>query len=867
MINQRDSHGRTPLHDACASGCPESVNYLLKAGADITAVDNNKRTPLHACAEFSDEQKIWTLLSRQNKASGHSIRDRFRPARSRSPSYEPWYAASRRGPSKVICSWTIPSTKQDSLNIGLVVRYLLSAGSVAGAEDSDRRTPLDVAIENDCREMVRAVKSLVEIVQNHWKIKPRDGRLQTVMALKSPLSVGDLQESARQEIIQNPSDYLPYLTLNDVEWVSKRCRDITNVDESIPPFSNNRSLLCMAVSSGLTELVESYGPLARINDDPKAILEQICKIPKDLEDNIETEYLSPLLYLACSRELSNMEMIEVLIEKCGVDVNSRALVKPSEWTKPNKSIEGGTALHALAKAHCWWQLEAARYLTQNGANIESINEKGETPLHVACTGPTYADMNCTNNVYGFWRIEFVKILLELGADLNVLDNSGLSCLHKASSSPQIMKILLEHGAHPAAGNISPIFASVQIQCLETLSILLDAGISPNTIDPNTGPEGFRLNYLVENQNRSRSALFCASFASLHNQQPRNSAPLVKLLVERGADVYASLNDTEVLIHYVFENAEYEIVNAFLDCSSKLDFNTRDSQGRNVFLAACDWRQCLPGYRHLHRKLKEAAPFLLILEFGADPLVVDNEGRNALHHLLDNPEMEEDAIIQFLTHDAAKTLLHQKDEKGFTPLHCSLRLLRPAVVQILLDMGANLLSPDPNGATALHHIAAQCLRVKPPSERSWCSRVHNSEYYGALHDLWKKYLAIGGSINVRDNAGSPPLFWYLSSGQQDHYEVPDNACCHKENFATYFSEEVIKDLDLHAINKNGENVLHIIAKSGKDRRTNPKHDKKLFEFFVGKGLSPLEEDTIGRSSLDIAAACEQKGIFELFQYRK
>jgi hypothetical protein len=35
----------------------------------------------------------------------------------------------------------------------------------------------------------------------------------------------------------------------------------------------------------------------------------------------------------------------------------------------------------------------------------------------------------------------------------------------------------------------------------------------------------------------------------------------------------------------------------------------------------------------------------------------------------------------------------------------------------------------------------------------------------------------------------------------------------------------------------------------------------------KGLNPLEEDGKGRSSLDVAAACEQKGILELFQYGK
>ncbi len=35
------------------------------------------------------------------------------------------------------------------------------------------------------------------------------------------------------------------------------------------------------------------------------------------------------------------------------------------------------------------------------------------------------------------------------------------------------------------------------------------------------------------------------------------------------------------------------------------------------------------------------------------------------------------------------------------------------------------------------------------------------------------------------------------------------------------------------------------------------------FFSGKGLDHLEEDERGWSNLDIAAACEQSGILELF----
>ncbi|RDL32415.1 Ankyrin [Venustampulla echinocandica] len=856
LINQRDLYGRTPLHDACTSGIPESVRHLLEAGADTAVLDNNKRTPLHSCAEFSDEQRIWALLHRRNEVSGHLFQDRFRPVPSKS--YEhPCYTPSVRATSEL--------HHEDNPSIGLTIRSLLLAGSDAAATDSNSRTPLDLAIEYDCQEMVQALQFSIDLVRKNWSIDAKDQTLETVIMLKDPyLSTKRLSEFSLEQIIHDPSTYLPYLTLNDLEWISKNGGSITGRDEMKPTPSSRKSLMYIAASKGFTHLIRSFGQLARANDDPEIVLAQIMELFSDPEHYPEIKYLPPTLHIACTRELSNLDMIEVLVDTCGVDVNARAIVQPTRRVKVKEVkdlIRGGTALHILAKANNWWQLKAVKYLIQKGAKIDSINEKGETPLQVACTGPSFPDMNCTPCTYGFWRIDCVQLLLDQGANIHHLDNDGLSCLHKACSSPQILRLLLENGADLTAGKISPVFPAIQIQCLEALNILLDAGVSPNVRDNNKDHDGFSVDYKAKRN--PHWLLYCASFANLRNQKAENSVPMVKLLIDRGADLYAPLNDKETLVHYAFEHAEYEILSAFLDCKSKIDFNSRDHQGRTIFLAACEWREVLPGYKHRHWEAKATAPFLRILEFGVDPLAVDNRGRNALHCLLDNPEMEDEAIVQFLGHDVAKTLFHQKDEKGFAPFDCALRLLRPAVVEVLLTMGADLLSPDPTGATALHHIAAQCLHSRRKLNRRTWGNEYTADYYTDLLALWKKFLALGGSINIRDSKGSPPLFYYLSASQRDDYKAPENSCCHVENFAIYFSEGVAEDLDIFAKNNDGENVLHIIARREKNMATKPTHDKPLFELFVSKGLNPLEEDEKGRSSLDVAAACDQKRILELF----
>jgi ankyrin repeat protein len=41
--------GRNPLHMACQAGSIESLEYMVEAGGDITAVASNGDTPLHVC--------------------------------------------------------------------------------------------------------------------------------------------------------------------------------------------------------------------------------------------------------------------------------------------------------------------------------------------------------------------------------------------------------------------------------------------------------------------------------------------------------------------------------------------------------------------------------------------------------------------------------------------------------------------------------------------------------------------------------------------------------------------------------------------------------------------------------------------------
>jgi ankyrin repeat protein len=76
-------------------------------------------------------------------------------------------------------------------------------------------------------------------------------------------------------------------------------------------------------------------------------------------------------------------------------------------------------------------------LITHGADANSTDNRGETPLHTAAYFG-YEEIN----------VEIAAILIAHGTDVNVKDTNGLTVLHKtaAKSHTKMVKLLLAHGA-------------------------------------------------------------------------------------------------------------------------------------------------------------------------------------------------------------------------------------------------------------------------------------------------------------------------------------------------------------------------------------------------------------------------------------
>ncbi|NKB33009.1 MAG: hypothetical protein GKR91_07930 [Pseudomonadales bacterium] len=369
--------------------------------------------------------------------------------------------------------------------------------------------------------------------------------------------------------------------------------------------------------------------------------------------------------------------------------------------------DGATALHWAAHRN---NQELARLLLETGADVNAHNELGATPMWLAARNGSVAmlelllDAGANPNIplqmgetplmsaARSGAMDSIALLLARGAEVNAAEQEKSQTALMwavAQSHSEVVQLLIDNGANlnarssvwyqlentagntnpsgnfnMAHGGSSPIMFAARVGDIDTARVLLEAGANVNdtaasgvsalTQAAHSGHEELAI-FLLE-QGADPNAIE-GGYTALHAAVLRSQVTLVEKLLEHGAD---------------FETA---VVHGSPGRRFSADYSIRSQLiGRDAFWMAA--------------KYGEVEILKLLLEAGANPLVIDDNGVTTLQLAMGNSGSSLDWRRDRIGNDERDLA----DEER--------RTLELAI--ILIDEGVDVNALDNRGRAAIHH---------------------------------------------------------------------------------------------------------------------------------------------------------------------
>jgi ankyrin repeat protein len=300
-------------------------------------------------------------------------------------------------------------------------------------------------------------------------------------------------------------------------------------------------------------------------------------------------------------------------------------------------------------------LDVMRILLEAGAEVDARDgDNAWTPLMTAVEEG---------------NIEAVRLLVEAGADVNLMDDEGDTAWNMARrwGYAEIADLLQLAGAVEPADVEAQLHRAILWGKTEAVARLLEQSVDPNTQDrynrsalliaiENWGKEEI-VRLLLDHGARiaeGKEAVTLLSAAVDSHRPLLDAHTIVRLLIERGADIHASFDDGSTVLLCASERANTETVRLLLDAGAEV--NKGDWEGRTPLMLAA---HC-----------GNIATVVLLLEHGADvnarTLTVSDSGyyggATALIHAVKSQHLE---IARLLLEHGAD--VDAADDAGYTSL--------------------------------------------------------------------------------------------------------------------------------------------------------------------------------------------------------
>ncbi|XP_063699423.1 poly [ADP-ribose] polymerase tankyrase [Culicoides brevitarsis] len=427
-------------------------------------------------------------------------------------------------------------------------------------------------------------------------------------------------------------------------------------------------------------------------------------------------------------------------------------------------------------------LEAARLgiedkllalLTPINANCHAADGRRSTPLHLAS---------------GYNRIRIVQILLQNGANVHAKDKGGLVPLHNAASYGhfEVTELLIKYGCNVNATDLwafTPLHEAASKSRTEVCSLLLSKGADPTLLNCHNKSaidvaptrelqeriayeyKGYCLLDSIKQGDMSRIKKFLQSdtinFA--HNYTgdtavhavtdcvSQRRKQILEMLIRKGALLNERNKDFVTPLHICAKNSELlDIMDILLHSGAKP--NILDGLGQTAL--------------HIAAKSDNVPACRLLLSFSVDLNVVSLQGyiaaqlatENTLKVLQDPPSDTIDIECQLLEASKAGDIdtvrrivqshphtvnCRDLDGRHSSPLHFAAGYNRIAVVEYLLENGADVSKADKGGLFPLHNAAS----------------------YGH-YEVTELLIKYGADVNVADLWKFTPLHEAAAKGKYD-----------------------------------------------------------------------------------------------------
>jgi ankyrin repeat protein len=394
---------------------------------------------------------------------------------------------------------------------------------------------------------------------------------------------------------------------------------------------------------------------------------------------------------------------------CGSSMPTLRLLLEADADVDAQDAEGCTCVH-LAAEHS--TVECLRQLLKDGADLSLCDSHGRLPLHRAAQegrldvcevllehGEQLLDARDSTRhtplhlAMANGKATTCDLLIDRGADLRATNHAGQTPLHLAAAAgcpAELVRKMLAHGADPTqldAAAHSPAFYALQLRIVPmaaTLLLMPHASFEPGPDGSTPLHQAARLGLVdAAQQLIQQSKLPAVQFLDVTDAEGRTplllaclrgSAPLMELLVSKGAGANALANNGDTCMMAGLRSQSVELLRVLLEANAEI---SRDQLAEHT---------------------------------------------STLHYALLHDQAEMAELILIHTKDNARK--HTADTKGRTPLMLAAHTHNQSCLNWLVVAGeAFVRAPDHAGRTALHYACAT-LEEDVPAVLSLVRRDHS-----------------------------------------------------------------------------------------------------------------------------------------------